>query len=60
LLDRNHRLFWPSRGVLAVPGGVSSEVKAKAAELGILDVIEVPAEPGGEAPANLLKALGIS
>jgi Lhr-like helicase len=60
LLQSNQRLFWPSRGVLAVPGDVSSELKTEAASLGILDVIELPATPGGEPPSNLLTALGIS
>ena len=60
ILGSNERLFWPSRGVLAVPGGASSELKSEAAALGILDVIELPATPGREPPANLLNALGIS
>ena len=60
ILLHNERLFWPSRGVLAVPGGASSELKSEAAALGILDVIELPAAPGREPPANLLNALGIS
>jgi hypothetical protein len=60
LLAREQRLFWPSRGVLAVPGGASRELVEAAASLGILDVIDLPTAPGGQPPANLLAALGIA
>jgi Lhr-like helicase len=59
LLDSNYRLFWPAMGVLAVPGGASSELSTEAATLGVLDVIELPLTPGGEPPASLLTALRI-
>jgi Lhr-like helicase len=54
-----HPLFWPASGVLAVPGGSSAELTAQAAELGIFDLIALPSEPGHEAPADLISALGV-
>lgn len=53
------RLFWPSRDVLAVSGEASAQLADEAATLGILDIISLPVEPGSQAPANLLAALGV-
>lgn len=53
-------LFWPAKDVLAVPGGASEEIKAEAAALGVLDVIDLLASPGDEIPATLRTALGVS
>lgn len=55
-----HRLFWPALSVLAIPGGPSSDLADEAAALGILDVITLPLEPGGEPPADLAAALGVA
>jgi hypothetical protein len=51
--------FWPSRDVLAVVGALTDEVKSKAVERGILEIIELPLHPGDQPPSNLIAALGI-
>jgi hypothetical protein len=53
-------LYWSAKDVLAVPGGASDDIKAEAASLGILDVIDLLVSPGDEAPAALRTALGVS
>lgn len=60
VIGLEHRLFWPSKGVLAVPGGASLELRDAAAALGILDVIDLPDHPGDKAPDELLTALGVA
>ena len=60
IMKSTHHLFWPSKGVLAVPGGATSDIADEAAALGILDVIDLPTTPDNQPPANLLAALGIS
>ena len=60
LLGTKQHLFWPSKGVLAIPGGASTDIANEAAALGILDVIGLPNTPGDNAPADLLTALGVS
>lgn len=54
------RLFWPSRGVLGVPGGAGTDIRTAATALGILDVIDLHSSPGAQPPAELLTALGVS
>ncbi len=51
-------LFWPSHGVLAVPGGAPTELVAAAEAVGILDIVPLEPEPGAEPPITLVKALG--
>lgn len=53
-------LFWPAKGILAVPGGASPELVNEAAALGILDIIDLPDRPAAHAPTELLTALGVS
>ena len=52
-------LFWPSKGVLAIPGGASVEVREAAAALGIFDVVDLPNSPSSQPPSLLLSALGL-
>ena len=52
-------LFWPAKGVLAIPGGASAEAREAAAALGILDVIDLPNSPSAQPPSLLLSALGV-
>ena len=60
MAGRQLPLFWPAKGVLAVPGGASPDLVNDAAALGILDVINLPRDPGEHAPVELLSALGVS
>lgn len=53
-------LFWPARGVLAVPGGPTPGLVAEGSALGILDIISLPLTPDEQARHELLAALGIS
>lgn len=53
------QLFWPARGVLAVPGGSTPGLVAEASALGILDIISLPLTPDEQARNELLAALGI-
>nr|WP_247712535.1 DEAD/DEAH box helicase [Qipengyuania xiapuensis] len=51
--------YWPARDVLAVIGEATEATKQLASARGILDLVELPAEPGEEPPASLKTALGI-
>lgn len=51
--------YWPSRDVLAVVGQLTDAAKRMASRRGILDLIELPPDPGDEPPASLKTALGI-
>ncbi|WP_448582272.1 DUF1998 domain-containing protein, partial [Thermaurantiacus sp.] len=55
-----HELYWPSHGVLAVPGGASEELTAAASAVGILDIVSLDAQPGAEPPPALISALGVT
>lgn len=52
-------LYWPTKDVLGVVGKAPPELGEQAAALGILDIIELPNEPGIEPPTKLLAALGM-
>ena len=52
-------LYWPTKDVLGVVGKAPPELGEQAGALGILDIIELPNEPGIEPPTKLLAALGM-
>lgn len=55
----DERLFWPAKGVLAVPGGPTPALVAEASALGIFDIISLPSQPDQQPPADLLTALEV-
>lgn len=52
-----YELYWPSFQVLAVPGPIPPGLVDACADLGV-DLIELPATPGDEAPQALVELLG--
>ncbi len=60
LCGSEQRLFWPSKGVLAIPGGATTKARDAATALGILDIIDLSDSPGEQARDQLLSALGAS
>jgi hypothetical protein len=53
----SYDLYWPNFQALAVPGLAPNGLAAACADFGV-DLVELPDEPGGAAPAELIKLLG--
>ena len=54
---QGYDMYWPSQLVLAVPGGAPANLVASCTARGI-DVLDLPADPPAEIPANLAQYFG--